>query len=181
MEEYVENAPLMKIDSTAINEIDIYVSEIADRNELRNFVESGKVFDGYEYDYHLYTLLDLITWEDGTQNDSAKIKIQYYEEAECIKIAEFCRERMEEFDETSEVLVGSPYIVVDYYPAEAQSWYKGRISDLKGQLEYARAGYVIETSLPMAMVVGIVTGGFAAIGILLIEYVVEDKRRKGNR
>lgn len=166
--EYVEKAPMMKINSTCVQEIVIYISDISNRDALKNYFDSGTVWDGIEYENHLYYIMELVTWTDGNAAKSAEIKIQHSEEAQCNLMAEFLSEKIRDFDGEAEVLVGTPYIASDESIADVQSWYKNRLNAVEGQLDYARAGYVIEVSLPVAIVTGALMGGLTAIVVVFL-------------
>lgn len=172
---YIENAPMMKIDSTYVQEIVIYISDISDRDALKNYFDSGNVWEGIEYEHYLYYIMELVTWTDGNAAKSAEIKIQHSEEAQCSLMAEFLSEKIHDFDEEAEVLVGTPYIASDESIADVQSWYKNRLNAIEGQLEYARAGYVIEVNLPVAILTGALVGGFTAIVVAFLLFVLNRK------
>lgn len=172
---YIENAPIMEIDSTCVQEIVLYVSNISDREALKNHFDSGSVWTGFEYSHYLYYIMELITWADGSVAQSAEIIINHSEEKQCAFMAEFLSEKIHEFDENVEVLIGTQHIKNDEYFAEVQSWYKNRLEAIEGQLEYSRAGYTIEASLPVAIATGALVGGFVAIVMLFCGFLFNRK------
>ena len=168
---YIENAPLMKIDSTCVQEIVLYVSNISERDAVKDFINSGSVWDEFGDDKIFYSFYDLIIWTDGQESSSAEVKIQHYDVKECGLMAEFLKEKIQSFDKNSKVFIGTPYVAADESIADVQLWYKNRMNAIEGQLEHARAGYIIETSWLTAIITGALTGGFAAGTVLLFEFV----------
>ena len=78
-ETYIDNSPLMKIDSTNVHERIVYISKIIDRGSLKKHVEAGRVWDNWDDENFRCYFSDLVTWYDST-SQSAEIKIQHYEE-----------------------------------------------------------------------------------------------------
>ena len=172
---YIENAPLMQMDSTCVQEIIIYLSDISDREALKDHFDSGSIWGGFEYEYYLYYIMDLATWIDGSAAQSAEIVVQHYDEEQCRFMAEFLQEKLSQFDESMKILVGEQHITRDELIAETQSWYENRLNAIEGQLEYAAAGYVIEASIPVAAVTGLLTGGLVSIVVLFAGFLLRKK------
>lgn len=168
---YIENAPLMKIDSTCVQEIVIYVSNVSEREVLKNYINSGSVWENYGDDNIFYSYYDLVMWSDGSDLSLAEIKIQHYDVEETERMAEFLKGKIREFDEGAEIFLGTPYVAADESIADVQLWYQNRKNAIEGQLEYARAGYTIETSLPIAIITGVLTGGLTSVIILLFFFM----------
>ena len=174
---YIENAPLMKIDSTCVQEIVIYISNISERESLKDYINSGSVWKTYEDEKVFYSFYDLVMWTDGSNLSLAEITIQHYDVEETERMAEFLKGKIREFDEGAEIFLGTPYVAADESIADVQLWYENRKNAIEGQLEYARAGYTIETNLPVAIITGVLTGGLTSVIILLIFFMFRKENK----
>lgn len=175
---YIENAPLMEIDATSVKEIVVYVSNISEKDALKNYINSGSVWNEFGNDKIFYSFYDLVTWTEGPILSVAEIKIQHYDEKECSLMAEFLKEEIQGFDKNAEVLIGTPYVATDESIADVQIWYKNRMNAIEGQMEHARAGYIIEVNYPVAVITGVLTGGLAAVVTLLFSFCFRRNDRK---
>lgn len=170
---YIENAPLMKIDSTCVQEIVIYISNISEREELKNYIDAGVVWSDYEKDNAPYYFLDIVTWTDGSDEQSAEIKIQHYEEAECGSMVKYLIKSLQSYDENIEVYTGTLHVSNDESIAEVQIWYKNRMNAIEGQLEHVTSGYTIETSMSIAVIVGALVGALSAMMLLFVGFLLK--------
>lgn len=175
-EKYIDNAPLMKIDATNVYEKVIYLSNVSNRENLKSYIESGNVWRDYPGEDFFNYFTDHITWYDSTAQ-TAEIKIQYYEELECQKLAEYLCNKILEEDNSVSILLGDGYISNDEEIANVQSWYRNRLNDVKGQLEYTAAGYTIEVSILAAAVLGILVGICGSVGCLLVTFCIAGKEK----
>lgn len=173
-ETYIDNSPLMKIDSTNVYERIIYISEIIDRESLKNYVEAGHVWDDWDDENFRHYFSDLVTWYDSTVQ-SAEIKIQYYEEEECEKLAKHLVEQLYRYDNELKVLLGDALVSRDETIADVQTWYVNRLNDIQGQLEHTAAGYTIEVTVPTAVVIGAMAGTILSIVCLFLMFLYGKK------
>ena len=175
-EQYIENAPLMKIDPNNVHQRIIYLSNITEKDLLKNFVESGNVWNDWEDEVFRYYFFDHVTWYDSGIK-SAEIKIQYYEEQECQRLAEYLKDKIIEYDNSVSALLGDEHISNDEEIAEVQIWYVNRLDDVQGQLEYTASGYVIETNLSLMIIAGVIAGTLVAITGLFIAFLSTMKKQ----
>ena len=172
---YMEESPLMQIKSQNVYECIVYVSNIAERASLKSHVDAGYVWNEFDDDIFKKYFSDLVTWYD-VGNNSAEIKVQYYEELQCEKISMYLSNQIKVFDEQLEVLQGDICIVSDEQIYDVQQWYKNRLKAVQGQLEYAATGYTITVSLPVAVLFGGFSGIFTSFLMLFLCFVFDKKR-----
>ncbi len=173
-ETYIDNSPLMKIDSTNVYERIIYLSNIIDRESLKNYVEAGRVWDNWDDENFRHYFSDLVTWYDST-TQTAEIKIQHYEEEECEKLAKYLVEQLHRYDNELRVLSGDALVSRDETIADVQTWYINRLDDIQGQLEHTGAGYMIEVTVPTAVVIGAMAGTILSLGCLFLLFLYGKK------
>lgn len=169
-EQYIENAPLMKIDPNNVYQRIVYLSNITERDMVKNFVESGNVWNDWEDEAFRCYFDDHVTWYDSVMK-SAEIKIQYYEEENCKRLAEYLAEKITEYDNSIVVLLGDAHISNDEEIANVQIWYMNRLDDVQGQLEHTASGYVMETDLLIMMITGVIAGTLVATTGLFITFL----------
>lgn len=175
-EQYIENAPLMKIDPNNVYQRIVYLSNITERDLVKNFVESGNVWNDWEDEVFRYYFVDHVTWYDSVIK-SAEIKIQYYEEEKCKRLAEYLADKITEYDNSIAVLIGDAHVSNDEEIANVQIWYMNRLDDVQGQLEHTASGYVMETNLWIMMIVGVITGSLAATIVVFITFLCTFKKK----
>lgn len=175
-EKYIANAPLMKMDSTNIYERILYLSNITNREALKNFVDAGVAWENWSDENFKVYFSDHITWKDGEQQ-SAEVEIWYYDDQECEKLTEYLAEQIKTKDSQVEILLGDPHIINDELTSDTQHWYINRLHAIQGELEHTAAGYTIETSLPIAAVVGAMAGVAAAIVCLFVTFLYREQRK----
>ena len=173
-ETYIDNSPLMKIDSTNVYERIVYISKIIDRGSLKKHVEAGRVWDNWDDENFRRYFSDLVTWYDST-SQSAEIKIQHYEEKECEKLAKYLVEQLHIYDAELEVLLGDALVSRDETIADVQTWYINRLDDIQGQLEHTAAGYTIEATVPIAIVIGAMAGTLLSVVCLFLMFLCSKK------
>ena len=173
-ETYIENSPLMKIDSTNVCERIIYMSNIKDRESLKNYVEAGRVWDNWNDENFRCYFSDLVTWYDST-SQSAEIKIQHYEQKECEKLAKYLVEQLYVYDNEIKILLGDALENRDETIADVQTWYINRLDDIQGQLEHTAAGYTIEATVPTAVVIGAMAGALLSVVCLFLMFLCGKK------
>ena len=174
---YIENAPFMKINAANVHECTIYLSEISDKSSLANYLDSGHIFDEYEYEFGKYQLVELTTWIETADPSAVEIKVQHYDEESCEFMTNYLVRKIQLFDENLEVFVGTQHVTADRSVTEEQLWYIDRKRAVEGQLEYTRKGYTIEASLPIAAVAGVMFGGITSVCMLFVWFYIEHKKR----
>ena len=173
-ETYIDNSPLMKIDSPNVYERIVYISKIIDRESLKNHIEAGHVWDNWDDENFRCYFSDLVTWYDST-SQSAEIKIQHYEEKECEKLAKYLVEQLHIYDTELEVLLGDALVSRDETIADVQTWYINRLDDIQGQLEHTAAGYTIEATVPTAIVIGAMAGALLSVVCMYLMFLCSKK------
>lgn len=174
--EYIENSPVMSMDATSIYRSVVYVSDIKERALLKDFVESGAVWNEWE-DVNFKTYFDdLVTWHDINES-SAEIEIYHYEENVCSNVSKFLSIHLLNFDTNLKVLQGETHVTSDETIADVQEWYRNRLNAIEGQLEHTAAGYTIEVSVLAAIITGGIFGVFFTVAILFAVFWVQSQKQ----
>ena len=168
-EKYIEEAPIMKVDPNNIHQRIVYLSNITKRDSLKNYVDAGTVWENLEDEIFKTYSWDHVTWSDSGEQ-TAEIKIQYYDAQKCENLANYLAEQIQVYDSEVEVLVGDAHTTTDGFILDVQSYYTDHLRATRGELEYVGAGYTIETSLPISVMVGVLAGICVSIVHLFVSF-----------
>lgn len=174
-EKYMEESPLMQINPLKVYEKKIYIGHVSNRTVLKEYVESEKIWNKFEQNLEKQYLDELLNWDEQDDNQSVELVIQHSEEQLCEELTSYVAEQIASVDKCASIIVGDTKIVADETVLEAQSWPERRLQDIRGELEHTAAGCVIEVSVPMAIIVGILLGGMIGFVWLLLKYLFEEE------
>lgn len=174
-EKYMEESLLMQINPLKVYEKKIYIGHVSNRTALKEYVESEKIWNKFEQNIEKQYLDELLSWDEQEDNQSVELVIQHSEEQLCEELTSYVAEQIASADKYASIIVGDTKIVADETVLEAQSWPERRLQDIRGELEHTAAGCVIEVSVPMAIIVGILLGGMIGFVWLLLKYLFEEE------
>lgn len=174
-EKYMEESLLMQINPLKVYEKKIYIEHVSNRTALKEYVESGKIWNKFEQNLEKQYLDELLNWDEQEDNQNVELVIQHSEEQLCEELTSYVAEQIVSADKCASIIVGDTKIVADETVLEAQSWPERRLQDIRGELEHTAAGCVIEVSVPIAIIVGILLGGMIGFVWLLLKYLFEEE------
>lgn len=174
-QDYIDHSIVMKMDSVNIYERTLFLKNISNKEVLKDFVESGSVWENNKEDIAVQYLTEILSWEENI--DTVEIRIRHNNEVECGKYAEYLAEQLRHVDDSLEISMGQQRVVVDEAMAKRQTWYINRLNDIQGQLEYTAMGYTIEVSITTALILGVLFGGFFAFVVLFCFFLFDNKLR----
>ena len=174
LEEYLEKAILMKLNPTEIHERTIFLENIAQKEKLESFVQSIDIWDDFETEYEKKYLNELLIWSES-DNGSIGLTVRHSTEKECLEIAQYLSNKIEEYDEVVETLIGEERITVDEKLQDEQLRWYDRIEYSKSLLLESQAGYTIKVNVVAAAITGIITGGIISFVVVLFMYIATQK------
>jgi len=171
--DYINNSVTMQINPLNVFERTIFIDNIVDRNALKDYVDSGKIWENSDQVLAINYLIELVIWEDRETTESVELKVQHSEENICGELAVYLAQQIQLFDKDSCVTVGEQRTLIDKSISDKQEWYRNRLQDIQGQLEYTAEGCTIEVSGAAAVVFGALMGGVSAITLLFLLFLLK--------
>lgn len=175
-EEYIDHSIVMKMDPTNIYERTVFLSNVQEESQLRDYIEGGAVFEKFEEDIPVKYLLELVSWNQQDVSGKAEIIIRHNNKEQCDSLSEYVAGCVRSYDENTEVFVGSSKSVADESVSKSQLWWRNRLDNVKGSLEYATAGCTIEVNSMAAGIFGIAFGGFLSVIILFFDFLFCERK-----
>lgn len=179
-EEYMEHSVMMQMNPLNIYEITIQAEQLSDWTEMKAYVDSPELWEQWSGETDVRYLSELIICEESGEN-RLLVKLRHSEETSCRELAAYVTERLSELDAGAEITSGKMAIIADEAVSDSQMWYQNRLRDITGQLDYAKAGYVIEISKPAAVALGAITGALLAVILLFVRFLLGDKLRSNEK
>lgn len=179
-EEYMEKSVIMQMNPMEIYETTIVAENLSDGETVSGSMELPKFWEDWNGETETEYLAELITSEIANDGKSVKLKVRHREEAACRELSTYVVEKLRESDPKAEVQVSEPKTVKDEAVSDSQMWYRNRLKDIRGQLEYAGAGYVIEVSRTSAAVLGLIAGALSSVMILFCCFMVHKEKIRGS-
>lgn len=174
LEKYMKESVLMQINPTEIYERTLFLENISEAKKLKSYVMSVEIWDEFETAYNKNYYNELLRWEKN-ENRSAELTIRHATEAECAEAAEYIEEKIRNYDQKSNVVVGEERVVTDEELQDEQLRWYDRIEYSKSLLLEAEAGYTIKVNIVAAAVTGIISGGILAVVAELLMYLRDRK------
>lgn len=171
--EYINNSVVMQLNPMNVFERTIFIDHITDRNALKDYIDSGRIWEKTEQEISVNYLIEITSWEDRETSNSAELKVRYSDETTCEELAEYLEKEIRLFDNDTDVTVGVQRTVIDKSLSEKQLWYFNRLQDIQGQLEYAAQGCTIKVSGTVAAAFGILIGGMCAVVVSFFLFLVK--------
>lgn len=171
LEDYLERSALMKLNPSEIYEVPLFLEQISDKEQLKNYAASKELWDQMETDWDKTFLYELLTWQE-TEEGSAQLLVRQKTEKECMEFAGYVKEQLEAYDSGLNVTVGKIGVVRDENLQDEQLRWYDRIDYSKSLLLESQAGYTISVNLPAALLSGALTGGILSVVIVLLSYVI---------
>lgn len=177
LEDYLERSALMKLNPSEIYEIPLFLDQISDKEQLRNYTASKELWDQMETDWDKTFLYELLTWQE-TEEGTVQLLVRQKTEEECMAFAAYVKERLEANDGGLRVTVGKIGVTRDENLQDEQLRWYDRIDYSKSLLLESQAGYTISVNLTAALLTGALTGGILSVVIVLVSFVI--RRNKKN-
>lgn len=175
LEDYLKNSVLMQMDPTSIYERTLFLENISEKEHLKNYAASTELWDEIESEDNKNYFYELLTWQEDEAGNVQLILRQVTEE-ECLKFAEYVKEKLEKYDTEVEVTVGEGRIVKDEDLQDEQLRWYSRIDYSRSLLLEAQAGYTIKINVAAAAMTGVLTGGILSIVILILSFLLRRKK-----
>lgn len=173
-EDYIDHSITMKMNPLEIYETTIFINEATDRNALKDYIESGFIWDDYETDISVRYLIELLIWQEWEASGFIELKVQHSEKSGCEQLTKYVAEQIQVFDKNAVLTLGQQKAVIDESVSDVQMWYINRLQDIKGQLEYTASGCVIRVSNVVAAF-GALSGGFINVIVCFALFLSKKK------
>lgn len=175
-EEYMEKSVIMQMNPMEIYETTIVAENLSDGETVGGLMDLPEFWEDWNEETETEYLAELITSELENDGKRLKIKVRHSEEASCRELTAYVEQKLKESDSEAEIQVSEPKTVKDESVSDSQMWYRNRLKDIRGQLEYAGAGYVIEVSRTLAAALGLMAGVLVSVVILFFSFMIHEKR-----
>ncbi len=175
LEDYLKNSVLMQMNPTAIYERTLFLENISEKERLKNYAASTELWDEIESEDNKNYFYELLTWQEDEAGNVQLILRQVTEE-ECLKFAEYVKEKLENYDAEVEITVGEGRIVTDEELQDKQLRWYSNIDYSKSLLLEAQAGYTIRINVAAAALTGVLTGGILSIVVLILSFLLRRKK-----
>jgi len=175
LEDYLKNSVLMQMNPTTIYERTLFLENISEKELLKDYAASTELWSEIESERNKNYFYELLTWQEDEAGNVQLILRQVTEE-ECLKFAEYVKEKLENYDTAVEVTVGEGRIVKDEELQDKQLNMYSNIDYSKSLLLDAQAGYTIKVNVAAAAVTGVLTGAVLSIVILILSFLFRRKK-----
>lgn len=174
---YVDESVLMTMDPTCFYERTLLLRNISDKEILKNYAISSEIWDDLETDRVKKYLPELLVWNDE-ETDTVELILRHATSEECEAWAEYLSEKLSAYDPSLEVIISEERIAADEDIELEQLRRYTRTEHIKSLWLDSRAGYTIKVSIPVAAAVGVIAGGMLSIVLILLIYMIHEKRGK---
>lgn len=175
---YRENSILMEADPMKIYQETIFLSDIADKEILKNYVFSTEIWNELETDRSKLYASELIEWVESETSNLVTLNLRHATEEECKIWMTYLCEQIVEFDVDVKVTKGSASIVTDEKVLERQQKKYDDIGFAEQLLDESQAAYTIEVRIEVAAMLGAVMGGIVS-GLLVAVGMMFKKNSRG--
>lgn len=175
LEDYLKNSVLMQMNPTTIYERTLFLENISEKELLKDYAASTELWNEIESERNKNYFYELLTWQEDEAGNVQMILRQVTEE-ECLKFAEYVKEKLENYDTAVEVTVGEGRIVKDEELQDKQLRWYSNIDYSKSLLLDAQAGYTIKINVAAAAMTGVLTGAVLSIVILILSFLFRRKK-----
>lgn len=175
LEDYLKNSVLMQMNPTTIYERTLFLENISEKELLKDYAASTELWSEIESERNKNYFYELLTWQEDEAGNVQLILRQVTEE-ECLKFAEYVKEKLKNYDTAVEVTVGEGRIVNDEELQDKQLNMYSNIDYSKSLLLDAQAGYTIKVNVAAAAVTGVLTGAVLSIVILILSFLFRRKK-----
>lgn len=176
LESYLENSVLMKMNATEIPEITLFIENSAQQELLKDYILSKDVWAKIESERNKDYFYELLNWQES-ENGRAMLNVRHVTDEECLKTAQYLKEKMEAYDASVRVQIGELRHAKDENLQDEQLRWYDRIDYSKSLLLEAQAGYTIKVNMIAAVVTGVLIGGILSIVITLLMFVFQRGRK----
>lgn len=176
LKSYMEKSVLMNLDPTCIYERVLFVKNISDKDQLKNYINSSEIWEAFETERSKTYIWQLVSFIETDMTDSVEIRVRHASSEECMSCAEYLKERIVERDSAVEITIGAESISVDEELAKEHLRWYDRIEYAESLLLNSQAGYTIKIHKAAAVLVGGIAGTVAAILTGIILYIRQEKR-----
>ena len=174
---YVDESVLMTLDPLCIYERTLFLKNITDKELLKDYAASIEIWDELQTERVKKYLPELLTWNENAETGDVELVLRHGTSQEAAKWAEYISEQLKKYDNSIDVTIGTERIVADEDVELEQLRRYTRTEHIKSLWLDSRAGYTIRVSLPVAAVVGILTGTVCSMAIVLFEFVFKNIKR----
>ena len=175
LERYMKEAVLMQINPTEIPERTLFLENITDPEQLKDYALSKEIWEGYVTEYEQMYLSELLNWQEE-EDGSVQLILRHVTEEDCLKAAEHLKSRLQDKDDLVEITIGEARIVKDENLQDEQLRWYDRIDYSKSLLLDSQAGYTIKINVVAAAMTGAVCGGVLSVVIVFLMCIFEKKK-----
>lgn len=175
--EYMENSVIMEMDPMNVYKRTLFLTNLSDQNALKDYIESGNVWENCEEPLQVKYLTELLEWQEEAQPEKVELELSHSDGETCEKLAEYIEEALQRYDQNLQIMIGTQRVVADQGISDEQMWCRNRLNDIQGQLEYTAAGCTITISFVTAVLFGAMIGGLLALVLCWGQLVFGQKVR----
>lgn len=175
MDDYMKNSVIMKMDAQNVCYRLITINDISDREEVKEVVLSGQIWNNFHEQLPDEYLKELLSWEQEYESGKVELKIRHSDVNLCAEYAEYVAKELRSFD--LGVTIGKQNVEADDSVLMLQLMKKDLEHKIESNLEIAAAGYTIQVSKIAAVGIGAFFGALLSIVILFFKYLLKDQWR----
>ena len=175
LERYMKEAALMQINPTEIPERTLFLENITDGVQLKDYALSTEIWEGYVTEYEKAFLYELLNWQED-EFGNVELILRHVTEADCKKAAEHLKARLEDKDAGALITIGEARVTKDENLQDEQLRWYDRIDYSKSLLLDSQAGYTLKVSVAAAAVTGAAAGGVLSVAIVFLMSIFGKKK-----